>query len=407
MQSNYPNLTGVVVTGGAVANSLGVVRAFGRRGISVIYLDYLGWRNATRYSKYITKCLKIPSPMESETGFIKALLDFGKQIKGQMMIVPTGDSDVLALSKHKSELEKYYYLPIPTFETVQMLVNKKNFYKLLTKMNIPCPKTYFPENLIELQAMGQKMDYPYLIKPACTHLFAPAFGSKNFVIHSRQELSQAIERLKDKNVEVVIQEIIPGKEIYMFYTYFNRESEPLAVCGYDKIRQFPDDFGSGSFCKSSWRSSPINECIKLLKAIKYSGFAEPELKKDPRDNEYKLLEINARTTTENRLAAACGVDIEYISYLDAAGQSTKNPFLFQSDIFWEDDLYDLLSCIMRLKRKELRISEIIRTLKTPKVHSVESWDDPFPLIVHTIDLGFITFGAFHHRIARSKIFRTS
>jgi D-aspartate ligase len=405
IQSDYSDLTGVIVTRGAITNSLGVIRAFGRRGIPVVYLD-LGGREALRYSKYITMRLEGRSSQESEAEFVKILLDFGKQLKGKMMIIPTGDSDVLALSKHKYELEKYYYLPVPTYETVQKLVNKKIFYKLLAKMDIPHPNTYFPESLTDLRKKGLEIDYPYLIKPAYCGPFYQEFDRKNLVIHSPGELFQAIDKLRNKDFEVMIQDIIPGNEIYMFYTYFNRKSEPLAVCGYDKIRQAPDDFGSGSFCRSVLRSSPVKECIRLLKALDYQGFAEPELKKDPRDGEYKLLEINARTTTQNRLAAACGVDIEYISYLEAARRLKKASLAFRSDVFWVDDVADLISCLKRLGRKEIGVGEIIRTFKTRKVHSIAAWDDPVPFIIDAIgdarDEVSESFGTLHHRGARAE-----
>jgi D-aspartate ligase len=387
IRSNYSSLIGVVVTAGLTGNSLGVIRAFGGRGIPVVYIDSERG-TMVRYSKYITKRITCQSTRESETEFINVLLDFGKQINGQMMIIPTGDRDVLALSKHKRELEQFYRLPVPTFETVQKLVNKRNFYKLLAEMQIPHPKTYFPESLIELQLMRREVAYPFIIKPAYSLPFQEEFGRKNFVINSPQELDLAVGRLRGKNLEVLVQEIIPGKEIYTFYTYLNRKSEPLAVCGYDKIRQYPLDFGSGSFCKSNWRSSVVEECIRLLQAIGYHGFAEPELKKDPRDGKYKVLEINARTTLQNRLASACGVDVEYVAFLDAAGRCVKKSLPFRRDIFWVDDFVDLLSCLMLLKRKELRIGEMIKSLKARKVHSVAAWDDPAPLFVHAMNLCF-------------------
>lgn len=385
--SDCSDLKGVVVIAEPSCNALGVIRSFGRRGIPVVYIDS-GQHMIARYSKYITKRLNCQSFEESETQLIDVLLDFGKQIDGQMMIVPTSDRHVLALSKHKQKLEQFYHLPVPTYETVQKLVNKKSFYKLLAEMQIPHPKTYFAESLTELQSIGRKVAFPYIIKPAYSFRFGEEFGRKNFVIKSSQELDRAVGILRDKNLDVMIQEIVPGKETYMFYAYFNRKSEPLAICGYEKIRQYPPEFGSGSFCKSDWRASPVEECIQLLQDIEYYGFAEPELKRDPRDGEYKLLEINARTTTQNRLAAACGVDIEYVAFLDAVGRRTKSLLPFRRNIFWVDDFFDLLSCLMLLTRKELDIEDIVESLKAKKVHSVAAWDDPAPLVVHAIELGY-------------------
>ena len=130
MQNSYDHSVETIITSGITANSLGVIRCFGRRGIPVTYLDTEPG-SFVRYSKYIKTRLKCLSATESETEFIKTLLDFGQQKGSQMVIIPTNDRGVLALSKHKHELEKFYLLPVPEFETVQKLVDKKRFYKLL------------------------------------------------------------------------------------------------------------------------------------------------------------------------------------------------------------------------------------------------------------------------------------
>jgi len=385
MKSSRNHSTAVIITTGVTGNSLGVIRAFGRRGIPVIGLDSQQ-ASMARYSRYINRHLKAQNLIESETEFVNLLLNFGQQIDSRMIIIPTGDIEVLALSKYKNELEQFYFLPVSNHHIVQKLVNKRNFYKLLAEMQIPHPKTYFPESLAELQLIGQETAYPYIIKPDYSSLFQKEFGRKCFVITSLRELNRAIDRLRGKNLEVLIQEIVPGKEAYEFYTYLNRKQEPLGICGCDKIRHYPLDCGSGSFCKSSWRAPAIEQGLWLLKAIGYYGFAAPELKKDPRDGEYKLIEINARATLQNRLAAACGVDIEYIAYLDLTGQTANKSVFPQNNVLWVDDFADALSCLIHLKRHDIGILEIIKTLKAKKVHSVMAWDDPIPFFARAINL---------------------
>ncbi len=126
----------------------------------------------------------------------------------------------------------------------------------------------------------------------------------------------------------------------------------------------------------------------MLEAIGYHGLANPEWKKDPRDGQYKLLEVNARTIQQNYLAAACGVDIVYIAYLDAMGQAVGDLPSQRNGILWVDDFVDLISCWILLKRKEIGIGEIVKSLSARKVHSVAAWDDPIPLFVHACRLGF-------------------
>jgi predicted ATP-grasp superfamily ATP-dependent carboligase len=381
MQSKNDHRVGVMVIGGGSTNTLGVVRGLRRRDIQVMFLDsdrnHVAW-----YSKCVDKRLICPDPKESEMQFVNFLMDISKRSREDYMIIPVGDAEAVVLSKYKEELEHFYLLPLPSFEIIKKLVNKKEFYKLLNQMSVPHAKTFFPEDTSELKLIGREIDYPYVVKPVYSHLFREEFRTKCFLINSYQELTQATEKLRDKNLEVVIQEIIPGKEIYMFYTYFNKESEAIAVCGYDKLRQCPPDFGSGSLCKSAWRQVPIDSAIQVLKGIKYHGIAEPEFKRDPRDGEYKLLEINARTSSENRLPARCGVDVEYIAYLDTIGQHVEGPISPRNGMLWIDEIGDLLSCLMQLKDGTLKIREICKSLRGKKEYAVFAWDDPVPFFIH-------------------------
>ncbi len=380
IQPNGGHTVPVIVAGNNNTNSLGVVRNLGRHGIPIIMLDY-NRQSMVRYSRYISRKLTAPSPKKSETQFVDFLLNQGKQMDEKCVIIPTNDVEVMALSRYKDELEQYYLLPIPSFEVVQSLVNKRNFYQLLGRISIPYPKTYFPADISELKSIGQELEYPYIIKPVYMHLFLLEFGTKCFVIKSPQELNHAIQRLENKELDVMIQEIIPGKEIYMLYTYFNREAEPVTICGYDKLRQYPPDFGIGSLCRSAWRSDPIDSAIQVLKALKYHGMAEPELKKDPRDGVYKLLEINARTTTQSGLPAACGVNTEYAAYLDTIGQYQGNSVSPQNGIIWIDEISDAVSCLRQIIKGTLGIRELAQSLRGKKAHATAAWDDPLPFLV--------------------------
>ena len=373
-----------MTTGGSPANRLGIIRAFGRRKIPVVYLDSEP-RSIVRYSKYITMRLKCGNLEDSETEYVNTLLGFGRRIKGRMMIIPAGDREVLVLAKYKRELEQFYSLPVSSFETTQKLVNKKEFYKWLMREKIPHPKTLFPENIDDLQMMGQTVPYPYIIKPVYSHAFQEEFGQKCFVVDSARDLDHAARRLRTAPaLEVMIQEIIPGKELYSLYMYLDVKSRPLGVCGYDKIRLWPVDFGSGSFCISKWRPDLIKRCVALLQTTGYYGFAESELIRDPRDGQYKLLEINARTTLQNRLPASCGADIEYVAYLDGLGKHTTRLARCSDDASWVDDFADLLSVLTQLRRKQSRISDLSSFLNPRIIHSIASLGDPAPFIIHSI-----------------------
>jgi D-aspartate ligase len=382
----HGKLPGVVITANPGPNTLGVVRCFGRRGIPVFYVD-MEKGAISRYSRYLSKRLSPQYSQQSEAALINTIMQFSPYLDRKIMIIPTGDDEVLSISKHRDKLEKVYILPVSDYEIVHKLVNKKLFYKMLAEVQFPHPTTYFPESNEELLAMGRDIPYPYIIKPAYSLSFRRLFNRKCLAIHSYQELERAVTMLKLKDEAVMLQEIVPGDEYYEFYTYFDKKSLPLAACGWRKIRHYPPDFGSGSFCKSEFLPHEIGKCNELLKSLGYHGFASPEMIKDPRDDSYKLLEINARTTLQNRLAAACGVDIEYIAYLDLNGLSMGNLGHPIGNVIWIDGFLDIASRLILLKRGKMTIKSLFHCSIVRKVHSVITWDDPLPQFIHILILG--------------------
>lgn len=65
--------------------------------------------------------------------------------------------------------------------------------------------------------------------------------------------------------------------------------------------------------------SERNTLDRFLKTIRYKGIMSAEYKKDERDGELKILEINARLWLHFWLSI-CEVDIIFHSYLDAIGK---------------------------------------------------------------------------------------
>jgi D-aspartate ligase len=376
---------GAVVVSGTTSNTLGVIRGFGRRGIPVVHVDSAvpSW---VRHSRYVSRRLKLGDTGDGDSGLVDCLMDLGRQIDQVMTIIPTGDSEVLALAKYRSELERFYRIPVPGFELVDTLVNKRRLYKLLGEMRIPHPRTYFPNGVSELESMCKEIGYPFVIKPAYSTPFQIAFHCKGFLVASPQDLELAVARLNGREPDVVVQDFVPGPRSYAFYTYLDAQSEPLASCGYDKLRHYPPELGSGSFCRSAWRPDAMEPVLKLLGEIGYRGFAEPELKRDPRDGEYKVIEINARTTSQNRLAAACGVDLEYIAYLDMTGRFAGGVAHPREGVTWVEDFADQVSCLMLMRRGQIGIMESIQSIRPGLVHSVAAWDDPVPFFARAAGL---------------------
>ena len=73
-------------------------------------------------------------------------------------------------------------------------------------------------------------------------------------------------------------------------------------------RQHPPEFGRAStFVETIDLPLLENLSERFLKAINYYGLVELEYKLDPRDGQYKLLDVNARTWGYHSLGQRAGV----------------------------------------------------------------------------------------------------
>ncbi|MBA4395830.1 MAG: hypothetical protein C0394_00350 [Syntrophus sp. (in: bacteria)] len=369
-----------VVAGIHNVNALGVLRGLAAKDIPVTLLD-VDRNSMVRYSRHVSKRAPCPHPHDSESGFVQCLVESGKQSGHRPVYIPTGDAEVMALSRHRDVLDAHYRIPLPPLDTVDLLVNKKRFFQEVIRRGIPCPNSYFPQNADEARHIAANMPYPFIVKAAYSHEFITHFHKKVFVVHSPSELEMAIACLQAAQLDYFLQEIVPGTAFYLFYCYFSRQSVPLGICGYEKVRQFPRDFGIGTVCRTVHRSQPIQVAVDFLKNIHYHGLAEPEFKFDPRDGQYKIIEINTRTVTMTLLTKACGVHMEYLAYLDLIKGNVAPMGPAEEGVLWIDEINELHYHLSRIRGGRFSFSDLSVLLKGKRILACAAADDPVPLLV--------------------------
>lgn len=368
---------------------LGVIRSLGRRGIPVIGLDssFFGVGFFSRYCKSIV----CPDPETKEAEYIDFLLSIGEQLNIKGVLIPTGDVEVLAISKYRDKLEKYYKFPMAKLALIEKLVNKRKFYEMLEKLDVPYPKTYFPNDVSDIKEISKEITYPYVVKPIFSTNFGKEFSAKVFKVNSAEELVKAYNKATSSGHEVMIQDVIHGSDanIYGFCSYFNCKSEPLGTFIYKKIRGYPEGFGLCSFVESVFEPKIVKLATQLLQSINYHGISEVEFKKDQRDDTFKIIEINARTWGENSLAAKCGVDLSYMAYMDAIGKEVEKVISWKEGVKWLYMFNDTLSAFERISKDELSIIKWIISLRGEKEYAIFTQDDPLPFFISPFNLSSV------------------
>jgi predicted ATP-grasp superfamily ATP-dependent carboligase len=266
--------------------------------------------------------------------------------------------------------------------------DKKQQHGAAIRLGIPTPETHFPASHEEVRSLaGQLSRYPYVIKPIEAHRWRLASqhgiarGRKGILIRNRQDLEEECARIDDI-ASTMIQEMIPGpaENLFTFLGYFSARSEAVAYCVRSKIRQNPPGLGYCTLTVSCLQDAVTEASIRMLTELGYYGLVGVEFKRDPRDGEYRMLEINPRAVNTIGLAAGCGVDLPYIAFQDATGGSVPSSSSWESDVKWLWLAQDLWAARELRSEGRLTVMDWLRSLRGKRVHALFARDDLVPFL---------------------------
>jgi D-aspartate ligase len=360
---------------------LAVVRSLGRRGIPVCVLEP-GDHRLAALSRYTCRTVGW-SARHSEEEKLKFLIHLADD-RGirNWMLFPTGDEDAAFVSRHHQTLRQYFELTTAPWEVLQRAYNKKLAYQLADEVGVGRPWTIYPSNRAEVEACS--CQFPVILKPAYNSGFNRFTASKAWRVDTREQLLARYDEAKTlvDSSNLMIQELIPGGgESQFSYTALTREGRPLASLTARRARQFPMDFGRAStFVETIEDSASAAAGIRLLGALKYTGIAEVEFKRDPRDGKLKLLDINPRVWGWHSLCGSAGVDYPYLLWLLTIGEPIP-PTKARVGTRWVRMSTDLPTAIREVLAGRLPLRAYLRTLRAPLASAIYAADDPLPGIL--------------------------
>jgi len=368
---------GAVVVGGDY-QGLGIVRSLGQRGIPVFVVD--DELSLSRFSKYTTRFLHKPD-LRDERRTVDSLLEVGTRFGLQdWVLYPTRDETVAALSRHRAELAELFRVPTPDWSSVQWAWDKRNTYKLAQDLGIPTPVTLYPEHIAQLAEL-HCLTPPFAIKPAIKEHFVYATKAKAWRADTPEELKTLFSKASEllPKGEIMVQEVIPGGGCQQFsYCAFFRDGSAVGKMTVRRTRQHPLQFGRASTYVETVDLPILEELSeRFLRAIGYYGLVEVEYKLDPRDSQYKLLDVNARTWGYHTLGATAGLDFSHMLFSDQLGLPVQ-ACRVGAGLAWVRMITDLPAAYMALRAGDVDLKCYMRSLKTCATKAVFSTRDPLP-----------------------------
>lgn len=367
---------GALVIGGDHPG-LAVARSLGTKGIPVVVID--DQCSISSFSRYVSRVVRVPD-LKREQSTIDAIMEVGHRYDlKDWVLFPMRDETVAAFSIHRDRLSKFFRVTTPTWDTIRWAWDKNNTYQLAERLGIDVPRTSNPRSVEEIPALYSRL--PLAVKPAVKENFFYATGVKAWRAETPEQLLELYRRAaRDiRPEEILIQEIIPGDGERQFsYCAFFRDGHAHSVLVARRLRQHPREFGRAATYVETVDLPEIEELAeRFLRAINFYGIVEIEFKQDPRDNRYKLLDVNARAWGFHGLGAVAGVDFPYLLYADQCGIPVEAARA-RPGVGWMRLLPDVPVVLSDLAHGSLSFASYWSSLKATRAESVFHYKDPLP-----------------------------
>ena len=367
---------GAVVVGGDY-QGLGIVRSLGQQNVPVYIID--NEHSIARFSRYATRTFAV-NDLRDEKQTVDTVLEIGRRegLEG-WVLYPTRDETVAAFARYRPLLSEFFRVPTPNWDSIQWVWDKRNTYRLARELAIPTPRTWNPLQLEDLDRIDG--DFPLALKPAIKEHFFYATKAKAWRANNRSELRELFERASAQVQpgEIMIQDLIPGGGTQQFaYCAFFKEGRAIGSMVARRSRQHPPEFGRASTFVETVDMPVLEEMSeRFLRAINYYGLVEVEYKLDPRDGQFKLLDVNGRTWGYHTLGASAGVDFPSLLFADQMGEPLACSRA-KTGVKWVRLTTDVPTGVLEILRGRLNLGSYLRSLGSCHCEAVFSARDPLP-----------------------------
>ena len=301
---------------------LGVLRALSRSSVRVLALPDAD--RATRRSRWYRSAPAKLSGLGAER-----LAERLEALKPGTVLIPCSDFWARTIAALPPEVQARYPASIAPLSALETLVDKSRFRDTLERLGLPHPTTRVITAVADLDDVPDTIFQSSFLKPAHSQQFFARFGVKAFRITDKAGAQARLEECTANGLEMMLQEYIPGppSNHYFIDGFIDRGGVVRALFARRRLRMSPPDFGNSTFQVSVALSETGDaaETLKTLLAdIGYRGIFSAEFKRDARDGEFNLIEVNARPWWYVDFAARCGVNVCEMAIRDALGKPVES-----------------------------------------------------------------------------------
>lgn len=353
--------TPVLLLGGK-ENSLSVTRHLGGLGVTVrVSGPECCWG---LYSRHCAEAIPVPLGEKQVSFWTRLLLGNDTRFNGHIVLALSDDAIEFVTHNH-DRLATRYRLDDFDPSLAQRFLDKLETLLIAQAAGVGTPKFWKIGAACDIEGLRGKITFPAIVKPLQSHLFTKVFRQKLFVIDSEfDELKAKVQLARQHGIDVFIVEMIPGPDdlLSSYYTYRLANGEKLFHFTKSILRRWPVNRGNACYHRTGVYPETQAAGEKFFDAAGLRGLGNVEFKRDPRDGQLKIIEVNARFTAAQELATRAGVPIDLVVYCHLTGQPLPETRQATGELRFWYPLRDFLAFLEMRKRGELRIVPWIKSL---------------------------------------------
>ena len=184
----------------------------------------------------------------------------------------------------------------------------------------------------------------------------------------------------DKGLKSMICDFISGADSLSrsYISFRDAEGRVLFEITGHVIRRYPKNRGAPSYQCTEWNPQVAKEGRKLLQGIGFTGLASMEFKFDPRDGQYKLIEVNPRFTMGMEMFRQSGIEVPYIIYRHVTDRPLPEVAGFQNHVRMMTVLNDFGAYLELHRLGELSLGQWVKSMSPRQNYKYFKLNDPWP-----------------------------
>lgn len=248
------------------------------------------------------------------------------------IVLASADWLVRTLVEQRERLEDVVVVPYASRAALDVMTDKARFTALCEELGVPHPRTVVVRAGRD-NAADVDLTYPVVVKAASTaeyHHVEFAGKKKVDVADDAAGLDAILGKIAGAGFagDLVVQEFIPGGDDQMGAV--NLMSWPdgvarFAVFGQVLLEEYtPGALGNSVAQITGPNPTTVAHACRLVDHVGWTGFANIDVKRDPRDGTYRFLELNPRVGRSGYSVTAAGYNVARM-YVEAFVERAPAP----------------------------------------------------------------------------------